>query len=631
MKIILISILIVLFSLSLANAQTTSALNPNSTTSVQTDGVYGPTLIICSNKTGAYEKSVSQYFGIKWSVPTGVSPNTQPIGNLGYTMVRVGGVAPSTPAGSQSLPHYDYLNQAIDQYLTWNFQRIIILEGDYEVNGSIIIDKLNGSEVGKGNITIEGEGFGTRIKNAATYTSGNIFEVRSYFNTIKNLSIISNNANTCLAITTANSTVDPRNNVFENLYIGVQTMVSNDTPVTGRKGITLNSTNKQIGFNRFKNISFNSVDVGVELQGALRLHDNHFENLVFENTIVGVEFLSNTDAWDNIFDNLAIQKDNYSKNLVKGITGRHNTFTSLNHSDWNNGGQTGHSLVTISANAEHTTIQNSEVGRGTVYYLTDAGKYTQLINNYGGNSDVTYKLGNDKNTDNASAISLVEILGRLKIAGNDANNDATNADGKVLTSDANGYATWKDGFWNHIATKNIKMDGFALTNHSNATPVTNTDAGLRLDNNGNVRIGTTAPDATNPAKLQVDGRVFVGTPSTATNDYDANYKLLVNGKVLVRNEVYVKQDGIGWADYVFAKDYKLMPLQEVEQHIQEKGHLPNMPSASEVEKDGIAVGDIIKRQQEKIEELTLYLIEMKKQNDELQNRMEVLEQNQKKN
>ena len=54
-----------------------------------------------------------------------------------------------------------------------------------------------------------------------------------------------------------------------------------------------------------------------------------------------------------------------------------------------------------------------------------------------------------------------------------------------------------------------------------------------------------------------------------------------------------------------------------------------MPSAAEVEKDGIAVGDIIKRQQEKIEELTLYLIEMKKQNDELQKRMEALEQNQK--
>ena len=224
-------------------------------------------------------------------------------------------------------------------------------------------------------------------------------------------------------------------------------------------------------------------------------------------------------------------------------------------------------------------------------------------------------------------------------------NDATTGNGlppvstdanakKYVITNADGWGKFQwtkigDLTWNHIATKNIKMDGFALTNHSNATPATNTDAGLRLDNNGNVRIGTTAPDTTNPAKLQVDGRVFVGTPSTATNDYDANYKLLVNGKVLVRNEVYVKQDGIGWADYVFAKDYKLMPLQEVEQHINEKGHLPNMPSAAEVEKDGIAVGDLIKRQQEKIEELTLYLIEMKKQNDEIQKELKAIKANQK--
>ena len=72
-----------------------------------------------------------------------------------------------------------------------------------------------------------------------------------------------------------------------------------------------------------------------------------------------------------------------------------------------------------------------------------------------------------------------------------------------------------------------------------------------------------------------------------------------------------------------------MPLQEVEQHIQEKGYLPNMPSAVEVEKDGIAVGDLIKRQQEKIEELTLYLIEMKKQNDEIQKELKAIKANQK--
>lgn len=126
-------------------------------------------------------------------------------------MVRVGGTAPFAGTGYQNLPHYAYLNDAINYYLSKNYQRIIILEGDYYVNGSILIDYHNETKPSissnYGSITIEGEGFGTRILNAGTYTTGNIFEVRSHFNTIKNLSIISNNKNTCLAITTDQSTV----------------------------------------------------------------------------------------------------------------------------------------------------------------------------------------------------------------------------------------------------------------------------------------------------------------------------------------------------------------------------------------------------------------------------------------
>lgn len=60
-----------------------------------------------------------------------------------------------------------------------------------------------------------------------------------------------------------------------------------------------------------------------------------------------------------------------------------------------------------------------------------------------------------------------------------------------------------------------------------------------------------------------------------------------------------------------------MSLHQVEQHIQEKGYLPNMPSAAEVEKDGIAMADMITRQQEKIEELTLYIIAMKKELEQI--------------
>ncbi|OXA77847.1 hypothetical protein B0A58_05095, partial [Flavobacterium branchiophilum NBRC 15030 = ATCC 35035] len=87
-----------------------------------------------------------------------------------------------------------------------------------------------------------------------------------------------------------------------------------------------------------------------------------------------------------------------------------------------------------------------------------------------------------------------------------------------------------------------------------------------------------------------NGRTIIGNinpnllTQINTQDPNTDYKLIVNGKVRVRNEVYVKEAGLTWPDYVFANDYKLMPLQQVAQHIQEKGHLPNMPSATEVSK-----------------------------------------------
>ncbi|MDT3406988.1 UNVERIFIED_CONTAM: hypothetical protein QE387_001305 [Pseudacidovorax intermedius] len=66
------------------------------------------------------------------------------------------------------------------------------------------------------------------------------------------------------------------------------------------------------------------------------------------------------------------------------------------------------------------------------------------------------------------------------------------------------------------------------------------------------------------------------------------------------------------------KDYKLRTLDEVERHIAEKGHLPNIPSATEVEKNGINLGEMDAKLLEKIEELTLYSIEQNKQIKQLQ-------------
>ncbi|MDT8411657.1 MAG: hypothetical protein RQ875_04275 [Vicingaceae bacterium] len=65
-------------------------------------------------------------------------------------------------------------------------------------------------------------------------------------------------------------------------------------------------------------------------------------------------------------------------------------------------------------------------------------------------------------------------------------------------------------------------------------------------------------------------------------------------------------------DYVFESTYKLMPLNELEKYIKENKHLPNMPTAKEVEKNGADIGEINRLLVEKIEELTLYILEQDK-------------------
>lgn len=137
---------------------------------------------------------------------------------------------------------------------------------------------------------------------------------------------------------------------------------------------------------------------------------------------------------------------------------------------------------------------------------------------------------------------------------------------------------------------------------------------LRFD----VRNNNTA--FTNAMKIRTsDGKVGIGNISTfPTNSLYNDYKLFVTGGILT-DEIRVKLSASGtWADYVFAKDYNLKPLSEVEAYITENGHLPNVPSATQVKEDGIDVADMTRIQQEKIEELTLYIIEQNKRIEALE-------------
>ncbi|MBD0254262.1 MAG: hypothetical protein ICV83_00975 [Cytophagales bacterium] len=103
-------------------------------------------------------------------------------------------------------------------------------------------------------------------------------------------------------------------------------------------------------------------------------------------------------------------------------------------------------------------------------------------------------------------------------------------------------------------------------------------------------------------------------------------QLAVNGRITAK-EVKVTVTGLG--DYVFSPAYRLRPLAEVEVFVKENGHLPEVPSAAEVARDGMNVGEMENTLLKKVEELTLYVIELKKENEQQARQIELLQSNKK--
>lgn len=119
----------------------------------------------------------------------------------------------------------------------------------------------------------------------------------------------------------------------------------------------------------------------------------------------------------------------------------------------------------------------------------------------------------------------------------------------------------------------------------------------------------TYPDLTMIIKSTQDGG-YVGIGTSEPSD-----RLSVNGKIRAKE---IKVDNQNWPDYVFDPTYQLQSLTDVEQFIKEEKHLPGVPSAKDVKEHGVSLGEMNAILLRKIEELTLHVITLKKENEKIQ-------------
>lgn len=136
---------------------------------------------------------------------------------------------------------------------------------------------------------------------------------------------------------------------------------------------------------------------------------------------------------------------------------------------------------------------------------------------------------------------------------------------------------------------------------------------------GNTGVGTYTPNA----KFHVNGAQLIGTN---TQRIATGYQLSVVGKVIA--EQFTTLVYSSWPDYVFEPGYKLRPLRELHEFVTTNRHLPEIPDAATMEKTGINLGEMVNKLTQKVEELTLYLIELDKKNAEMAKEIELLKKNQ---
>lgn len=201
------------------------------------------------------------------------------------------------------------------------------------------------------------------------------------------------------------------------------------------------------------------------------------------------------------------------------------------------------------------------------------------------------------------------------------------ANSSIIRLSTNNSPGGPDGYYTEIINKYDFAESFAIRHHGyNIIKSKGNAEAIEIGHSVGTAVGINLITASGGKTTIPNGKVVIGNYNTAVPDY----LLSVKGNIVAQK---VKVTQTNWADYVFDSSYSLMPLQDVATYITTNKHLPFVPSAAVVEKEGIDIGESQATLLRKIEELTLYMIEMnntiKKQSAIIEKQSQVAEKQQK--
>jgi hypothetical protein len=370
------------------------------------------------------------------------------------------------------------------------------------------------------------------------------------------------------------------------------------------KGLIVYQTDMLTGFYYFDGVQWKSLNENISEKSVSGI-DGDWTLLGNSGLNASINFIGTTDNTDLVF----------KANSVKSGTLDVNGTTLFGYAS-------GFNYNTVSS----TYDENSAFGAYT------------LFNNSRGAGDLGSKntaMGYDAMRSNTTGYYNV-ALGRYALRANTFGHHNVALGGDVLASNTEGNFNmgigWGSLFFNTIGNNNLAIGANALNAATgNNNTALGSNAGMSATGSSNVFIGYQAGiNETASEKLYISNSLtntplvygdfatkYLAVGEVAAADRAAatsgGYRLLVKGGMITEKIKVAVAGSADWADYVFEPSYKLMSLDKVESFVKENKHLPNVPSAEEMSKNGLDVMQTSAKLMEKIEELTLYMIEMNKE------------------